>query len=98
MLAVAFEVEAFEIEALVWRERLPDEGVEASRQQEVAGNLYSVGDDLLDGGCLALLARLRELIGDIEVLDSLIPGEHAQGSGIGGQLIIRVAEIGIFLL
>ena len=69
--------------------------IEALWHEVICRNLYCLIDRLLDRRFFrAAHARLRQLVGDIDVLDLRVAGEHAQRGGIRGELIIGIGEIG----
>jgi hypothetical protein len=45
---VTFDVEAFDVKALLWGQCLPDKGIKALRYEVVARNFDGIGDNLLD--------------------------------------------------
>ena len=81
-----------------WGQSLPDKGVKPLRYEMIAGHFDGIGDDLLDRGYLAPTSGFRQLVGDVDVFDLLVLRQDAQRSRIGGKLVIRVAEVGVFLI
>jgi len=95
LLTATFEVEAFEVEAFGGAEGAPDGAVDAGRDEVVAGDADGVGDRSFERGrFLAPGAGAREFAGDVDVLDSAVAGEDAEGGGVGSKLVIGIAEVG----
>jgi len=95
--AAAFEVETFEVEALGGAEGFPERAVDAGRNEVIAGDFDGFGDGGFERGALGALAfggfGAGEFAGDIDVFDGAVAGEHAQGGGVGGKLVIGVGEV-----
>lgn len=99
IFAVAFDVESFEVEAFFGGEAFPDEGVEAFGDEVIAGDRYGLIDNFLDLGFVAaFLSRFGEFVGDVDVFNVFVLGQHAQSGSVGGKLVVGVAKVGVFFV
>ena len=50
------------------------------------------------GDIFAALPFAGQFVGDVDIFDALILSQDAQGGGVGGELIVGVGEVGVFLV
>ena len=93
-IAVAFQFQALEIQALGGSKTFPMELVETARDEVVGGDLDGAVDHLLELGLLIPSALAEQFMADIHALDVGELSQHAQGGGIGSELVVGVAKVG----
>ena len=70
------------------------EFVKATRDQVIGGNLHCAVDDFLELGLFIACALAEQFVADVHAFNVSKLGQHAQGGGVSGQLVIGVAEVG----
>jgi len=93
-LAVAFQFQALQVQTLCGSQALPMELVETARDEVVGGDFHGAVDHLLELGFFIPRPFAEQFMADVHALDVSKLGQHAQSGGIGGELVVGVAEVG----
>lgn len=96
-LAVGFDLDPLEVQPLLRAELPPDGPLESIGHQVVGRDPYGLLDDPADRCDLARAPGTPQLALDVDISDRAVARQDAQGSRVGGELVVGVAEVRVLL-
>ena len=95
---MGLDLDALDLKTLLRQEALPDTTVQTIGDDKIGGDPDGAGDHVCQRRRLPGPANPPKLALHIDDFDGAVGGDDTQGRRVGRQLVVRVAEIRIFLV